>query len=137
MKKVFRTAAFVHWLLWCGFLVISVLGRIGFRGDGLEPLDYALSKGIYNVFILVALAGVLTSLLLVGCINNTLLRSISVLTCILFYLCVVLLFTVSRDAVCGPAIALWALSVTVCTAMLLISKITNALPCRGGKINEV
>lgn len=52
-------------------LIASIIGKMFYTApEGSEPLDTILSKGIYNVFIILAIAGVLNSLLVLVCLHS-------------------------------------------------------------------
>ena len=90
-------------------LIASIIGKMFSAPDGSEPLDIIFSKGIYNIFIILALTGILNSILLFVCIrffakrklysikNKNIFKSIPFISAalcnLLFYLFAVIVFT--------------------------------------------
>lgn len=134
MNKVPKIASWIHLILWIALLLISVVVRVTFNAPESEPLDYELSKGVYNAFIIVSLAGILTSTLSFLTVKHMknplrkekkgfdiLLRSFVVAACVMFYVSCVLIFVINEDAVIIAPI-LWMICVVFCSAMLIVSK---------------
>ena len=127
-----KIAAVVHTLLWVVVLAICVIGRLTFRGDpGMEPLELMMSKGIYNVFIIIAVAGIVNSALLSFSLRTVLAPVITkrkvlektalafaMIANILFYLFAILLFLINSDALIVIPI-IWLICVFCSCVMLL------------------
>ncbi len=71
MKKPIKVLSIVHMCIWIFLLIIVIVekGRYVSSANG-EPLDIYLSNGIYNIFIVLAIAGINSSLLLVIAIDS-------------------------------------------------------------------
>lgn len=135
MKKwqAIKIASVVHTLLWAVILAICVIGRLTVQRDPgiMEPMDFYFTKGIYNVFIIIAAAGIFNAALLSlslrfvsadAITNRKVLGKVtlafSILSNILFYLSAFLILYVNRDAVIFVPI-LWILC-AFCSGFMLI-----------------
>ncbi len=136
MKKVFDNLIKIHLAFWAALFPISVIARITFKSQGFEPLEYALDRGMYNVFILISLAGVLTSALLFLSVRhlnnplhktnkvlNLLLKATATMECVMFYASCFLMFAINKDSVIIAPI-LWIMCIVLCSAVLIVSKIS-------------
>lgn len=133
MKKVLKIASLIYTSLWFISFAVSVVGKLLYKAPpGTEPLDAFLTQGVYNVLILAAAMGLFSSALLSMCLyavfgpnvsklstlkNVTL--GFSVLTNLLFYLSVYLVFIVNRDAVLVVPI-MWILCAVICLVLLIV-----------------
>ena len=130
MLKVISTILTAIWFI---VLIISIIAKSCFKAPGLDPVDYALSKSMYNVFIIMAIMGMLSSLLMTislekfkklgnsshNCINckKALLVSVT-LANLLFYIFFALTFCLRSDTVL-IVIVLWVISITISVCMLI------------------
>ncbi len=64
MKKIFRVLLTVHLAFWVLALLLSIVRRVTYTAPDAEPLDYFLSQGIYNVFILIGAVGSINAAML-------------------------------------------------------------------------
>ncbi len=127
-------------IFWAVFLPISIIGRITFNAPELEPLDYFMTKGMYNVFILFAIAGVLTSVLLFlaarqlsnllhkeNKILTALLKTAATAECVMFYVSCLFMLIINKDALAIASVIVWLVCVVLCSVMLIVSKTSSAL----------
>lgn len=132
-KRVFLILSMVHLILWITFLLISVLARFTYHAQNLDPLDFALSKGVYNVFILAALAGIVNAVVLHFSLHGILLHSkavnqktritafcVAVLATILFYSSVVMIFLINTDIIVIMPIV-WVFCLLCCSVLLMLA----------------
>ena len=134
-KNGIVVASGIHIILWIIILLASVVGRLTYRGEPeMEPLDFALSKGVYNVFVIVAICGLFTAILLFLSLyaikrhqgsehKRTRLVTLcfSVIATVLFYVSTVSIFAIRSDYVLIVPI-LWILCELTCGVLLLIPK---------------
>ena len=131
-KRVLTVASVVHLIFWIIVMLVSVVQRFTYRAPEKEPLDFFLSRGVYNVFILVAAVGIVNATVLFfslravsRCPNGEHRRKrsaalwLSVAATVLFYLSAVLIFLVRSDAVVVVPIV-WLLCELCCSVLLLI-----------------
>lgn len=122
--KIISNVVAVFWFV---VLLMSVVGKLTYHAPDAEPLDFALSQGVYNVFILIAAMGLLSSVLLSLslCTFKSTLKiftlGVSVLTNILFYLFIVLLFVVNKNPI-FIALFLWIFCAVACIVLLIKEK---------------
>lgn len=131
-KRVFLILSMVHLILWIAFLLISVLAKFTYRAQNLDPLDFALSKGVYNVFVIVAVAGIINATVLflsLRALSNLNPKCkgkriaalcFSTIATILFYSFAVLLFFINTDKVVIIPI-IWLLCELYCCLLLVLS----------------
>lgn len=132
-STVKKILSLMHLILWSVFLLASVIMRFAYRAPDLEPLDYALSKGMYNIFIIVAVAGVTNATVLFLSVRAVSLHlntkgkgkraaalCISAIATILYYTSVALIFLVNTDIVVIASIA-WFLCELCCGILLSFS----------------
>lgn len=132
-KQVILIASLVHLILWTLFLLVSVVEKLTYQVPDMEPLQFALSKGVYNVFIIVAIAGIVNStvLHLSLCVNSSTLNMkckrirvsalyFSAIATILFYSSAVLLFLINTDVIVIFPIA-WFFCELCCGVLLVFS----------------
>ena len=113
----------IHFILWLFLLLASIIEKYTFRAPEMEPLDFALSKAMYNVFIIVAAAGVMNAAILLLSFHprnekRNAARRLAVTATILFYSSAVLIFLINTDAVVIVPIA-W-LFCELCCGILLV-----------------
>lgn len=131
MKKIFRVLLTVHLAFWVLALLLSIVRRVTYTASDAEPLDYFLSQGIYNVFILIGAVGSINAaMLFCACVapensaeSHKKCRSVALwltyLATLLFYASIVLLFLIQSDFVI-LAPAAWLLC-EVCSGVLLVA----------------
>ncbi len=138
MKKTFKIASLVHLILWIGFLILSIVGRVTFKAPDAEPLDYTLSIGMYNFFTVAAIAGILTALspymsvshmcnplVFTNSIFHKLALLFSVLTIITFYLFLIMLplnININEIIVLLVLPAIWISFLVISYVMFILSK---------------
>ena len=132
-KRGIVIASMMHLILWTVFLLASVIMRFAYHAPEMEPLDFALSKGVYNAFIIVAVAGIINATVLFLSVRTISLHlntkgkgkrvaalCISTIATILYYSSVALLFFVNADIVIIAPIA-WLLCELCCCILLAFS----------------
>lgn len=60
-KRVINIISSLHIVIWVLSLLVSVVLKLTYSDTDMEPLEFALSKGVYNVFILVAIVGIINA----------------------------------------------------------------------------
>jgi len=124
----------IYTALWIAFLLISIVGRITYNNPSAEPLDAYMDKGIYNTFIAVAVAGLLSALSSLFCVlltsnNKSRLKktafALSIITNVLFCLSFVLLFLINKDWIVFVPIA-WAVCLVGTIVLLVVARFTTA-----------
>ncbi len=138
IKKGITIASVVHLILWVIFLPISVVEKFKFINNPpeMEKLEFAMSKGAYNVFIITAVAGIITATVLFlslravfHCTDVKLKRKrisalcFSALATISFYLFVMGLLNILKSDVLLILPIVWLLCELCCGALLIISKL--------------
>ena len=120
-KKVIQTVSAGFTVLWFVLFAISVAAGILYTDPEAEPLEFFLSKGIYHVFILTALMGLISSgmLSLSLRVGKTVTILAAVMDNLLFYLSVGLVFRVRNDAVIIAPL-MWCVCSAVCIVLLVI-----------------
>lgn len=132
MKKGLKILSIVGSALWMMFLVISLIAMFMYKDPEADAIDFALSKAVYNVFILVAAIGLfnstLTSLCLYSVFNantseKSILKKVTLcalaMTNLLFYASICLIFVVNNDVVIIAPI-MWALCAAGCLVLLVL-----------------
>lgn len=130
-KRVVINISAVHLFLCLAFLLVSVVLSLTYSAPGMEPLEFALSKGIYTVFVFVAVIAVVNATMLFLSLRAVFLRDeeehkrkrkialcCSGIATVLFYLSAVLIFVINSDAIIIVPLA-WLLC-EVCSGVLLI-----------------
>ena len=143
-------AAAVHTILWIVVLLVSVVGKITFNAPEMEPIEFALSKEVYNVFIIIAAAGVLNSALMLFSLYSASTASItkskvlaklaivfSAVTNILFYLSVVLIFNINTDAVIIAPIVCAVFAACCCIILIVLRTKKRIMPSSGSDFNSI
>lgn len=126
-------ASFVHLILWTIFLLVSVVLKFAYHAPEMEPLDFTLSKGVYNAFIIIAVVAVINATVLflslraVSSISEKKNKNkriialcFSAAASVAFYLFTVLLFVIPSDAIIVIPIA-WFLFELCCGVLLIVS----------------
>lgn len=142
-------ASLVHTTLWIVILLISIIGRAVYKDPEMEPLDFLLSKGVYNAFILVAATGLFNAILLLFSLRSVLTTAItksrvlektalffSIITNMLFYLSVILVFLMKTDAVMIVPIV-WALCAVCCFVILIVLGVKKIMHSSSGDFNSI
>ena len=135
MKKSAHIVLALHMILWVIILLISVVMRFTYRAaPEMDPLDFALSKGVYNVFIIVASLGIINAATLFFSLRAVLSVSgekhkrqrivafcLSLIATILFYSSAILIFIINSDMLLVLPVA-WLLCELCCVVMFAVSK---------------
>ena len=131
-KRLFVILSIVHVIWWIVFLLISIFAKFTYQAPNADPLDFALSKEMYNVFILAALAGIVNAVVLHVSLDDFFLDSkaenkrkritafcVALLTTVLFYLALVMFFLVNTDVVLIMPI-IWFVCLLFCIVLLML-----------------
>lgn len=133
MKKSISIILTTHMILWVAILLISVVMRFTYSAPDADPLDFELSRGVYNVFIVVALLGIINAAILFfssRTISNAsgamhkrqrIAFCFSLAATVILYLFDILIFVVKSDILLVlPAI--WLLCELCCGIVFAVSK---------------
>ncbi len=129
---------------WGIVLIASVVAQCYYTSTDLDTIDYALSKSMYNVFIIVAILGILSSLLLIASIsvlkrwdspsvititNKSVVIISSVCANVIFYIFLFLLFFVNYDILLF-ILPVWLIStiISACSLIVVLRKRQMAAP---------
>jgi hypothetical protein len=140
IKKGITIASVVHLILWVIFLPVSVVEKFKFINSTPPPewnsLDFAIAKGISNMFIITAVAGIITATILFlslravfRCMDVKLKRKrisalcFSTIATISFYLFVMGVLNILNSDVLLLLPIVWLLCELCCGALLIISKL--------------
>lgn len=136
-KRIFMILSMVHLILWIVFLLASLTAKFTYHAPNTDPLDFALSKGVYNAFIMVTAAGIVNAVILFFSLRGVLLHPktenrkkqiaafyVSVLATILFYSSAAMIFLVNTDIIVILPIV-WFVCVLCCSILLVFSAKTN------------
>lgn len=141
MKKAesaFKITCMGFTVLWLTMLIISVIAQILYAVPDEEPLDFTLSKGVYNVFLLISFLGFISSFMLLLSLSafykrrnsdqkkqrtlKNITLAATIMDNLLFYLSIGLIFLVNSDAIIfAPFI--WCLCSIICAVLLIVLKI--------------
>lgn len=133
-KRIITIASLVHLVLWAIFMLVSFVSRFTYSASDKEPLDAALSQGVYNVFIIVAIVGTINATVLFFSLRAVSLCSngeykgmrivalcFSMIATILFYSAFALLFISASDTFFVFPVV-WLFFELCCGVLLIISK---------------
>ncbi len=134
MKKIAHIILALHMILWVVILLISVAMKFTYSAPEMDPLDFELSKGVYNAFIIVALLGIINASILFFSLRAVSSVSgekhkrqrivafcFSLIATILFYSFAVLLFIINSDILLVFPVA-WLLCELCSGVMFAIAK---------------
>ncbi|MBE6947796.1 MAG: hypothetical protein E7454_06070 [Ruminococcaceae bacterium] len=132
-KRIVFIASLVHLILWGILLLVSVIEQQTFYAPEMEPLAFAMKKGILTVFSIISAVGIITaavlflSLCAISSQRNTRCKGrritalcFSATATILFYSTIVLLFTIDKDILFILPI-MWLLCELCCGILLVCS----------------
>lgn len=131
MKRILKISSVVITIIWISFFIISSVAKYNYSDPSLEPMDEALNKMVYNVFIYSSIYGIINSVLTSVCLfsifsfnglENRIFGKIFLSTLgvvnLSFYGVMILLFPVNKDwLIIFPII--WVICAIACVAMLL------------------
>lgn len=132
--KITKILSVIYSALWGAFLLISIIGRLTYNASSADALGEYMDKGIYNVFVFVAAAGLLSALSSLFCVLLTSKTqtnparaafALSIITNVLFVLSFVLLFLINKDWIVFAPI-LWAICLVGTSVMLVAAQVTTA-----------
>lgn len=134
MKKSAHIVFALHMILWVIILLISVVMRFTYSAPEMDPLDFELSKGVYNAFIIVASLGIINAAILFFSLRAVSSVSgekhkrqrivafcLSLIATILFYSSAILIFIINSDILLVLPVA-WLLCELCCGVMFAVSK---------------
>ena len=134
MKKSAHIVLALHMILWVIILLISVVMRFTYSAPEMDPLDFELSKGVYNAFIIVASPGIINAAILFFSLRAVSSVSgekhkrqrivafcLSLIATILFYSSAILIFIINSDIFLVFLVA-WLLCELYSGVMLAVSK---------------
>lgn len=137
MKKVVHIVLASHMVLWVIFLLVSVVMRFTYSAPEMEPLDFELSKGVYNAFAIVAALGIINAAILFFSFRAVSRDSsvthkrrkivafcFSLIATFLFYLSAILIFIINSDILLFLPVA-WLLCELCCVIVLFGSSTTQ------------
>lgn len=130
--KRLKILSIIHSTLWFAFFTLSIIAKYFYNAPDADPVDFALSKGVYNAFIFIAVMGLFSSMVLSISMyvvskhkltKKSFLKkatlTISILTNLLFYISIYLLFVINSDSILVIPV-IWGLCVITCLVLLII-----------------